>query len=124
MHTYRNDNDMMINRKKSKVMTFNPGRRKTDFKPCITFEGHNLDNVEQQRILGLIISSDMNFQANTDAICARAAKKLWICRRLKQIGANINELKDVYCKQVRAHLENLVPVWHSFLTVVICSSEV
>ena len=39
-------------------------------------------------------------------------------RRLKQLGANREELLDVYIKQVRSVLELAVPVWHSSITLV------
>ena len=37
-------------------------------------------------------------------------------RRLKNIGANIQELLDVYTKQVRCVLEIAVPAWEPGLT--------
>ena len=37
-------------------------------------------------------------------------------RRLKNLGANEEELLDVYIKQVRSVLELAVPVWHPGLT--------
>ena len=37
-------------------------------------------------------------------------------RRLKNLGANMEDLLDVYCKQIRSLLEFAVPVWNSSLT--------
>ena len=36
---------------------------------------------------------------------ARANKKLWFLRRLKALGANKDDLKEVYIKQIRSILE-------------------
>ena len=47
---------------------------------------------------------------------AKGYKRLWILRRLKNLGASIADLLDVYCKQVRSILEFGVPVWHSGIT--------
>ena len=47
----------------------------------------------------------------------RANKKLWFLRRLKALGADDEDLKDVYVKQIRSILEYGVPVWHSSLTI-------
>ena len=47
----------------------------------------------------------------------RANKKLWFLRRLKALGADDEDLKDVYIKQIRSILEYAVPVWHSSLTI-------
>ena len=46
----------------------------------------------------------------------RSNSKLWILRRLNNLGANRDELKDIYFKQIRSILEFAVPVWHSSLT--------
>ena len=52
-------------------------------------------------------------QTNTQ----RIYKRLWMLRRPKQLGANSDELFDVFIKQVRSVLELAVPVWHSNITV-------
>ena len=46
----------------------------------------------------------------------RANKKLWCLKRLKRLGANTQDLLDVYCKQIRSILEFGAPVWHPNLT--------
>ena len=46
----------------------------------------------------------------------KANKKLWMIQRIKQKGANLEDMKDVYCKQVRSILEFGVPTWHSRIT--------
>ena len=46
----------------------------------------------------------------------KAYKKLWIMRRLKKLGANEEELKDIYIKQVRSVLELAVPAWQGAIT--------
>ena len=47
---------------------------------------------------------------------AKGYKRIWILRRLKNLGATDEGLKDVYIKQIRAILEYAVPVWHSNIT--------
>ena len=43
-------------------------------------------------------------------------KRLWIVRRLKEHGANIKDMVEVYTKQIRPVLEFSVPVWHPSIT--------
>ena len=45
-------------------------------------------------------------------------KRLWIIRRLKHLGAQQDDLLDVYTKQVRSVLELAVPAWHGAITLV------
>ena len=46
----------------------------------------------------------------------RAYNKLWMIKRLIRQGANLEDLTDIYVKQVRSILEFGVPVWNSGLT--------
>ena len=76
-----------------------------------------LEVVEEIRLLGVIVRSDLSWRSNTKAICQKAYARLWILRRLKPIGATIEELIDVYDKQIRCVVEFAAPVWTSGLTV-------
>ena len=53
---------------------------------------------------------------NTLYISKKAYSRLWLLRRLKNIGASRDEMIDVYQKQVRPILELAVPAWHPALT--------
>ena len=68
-------------------------------------------------MLGLVIRSDMRWCDNTNYICQKGYKRLWILRRLRGLGASSNEMLDVYFKQVRSVLELAVPVWQPALTI-------
>ena len=73
--------------------------------------------MEQSKLLGLVLTSDLSWGPNTNYITGRAYSKLWLLRRLKQIGAKTGELIDVYNKQVRSVLEFAVPVWAGSVTL-------
>ena len=112
---YASRNEMKINYKKTKTMLFNPCTS-LDFMPNLELGGHELELVEEMKLLGLVITSDMKWAANTDYIVKRGYKKLWLMRRLKELGANQDELKDIYIKQVRSLLELAVPAWHGAIS--------
>ena len=69
-----------------------------------------------QQLEGVTIRSDLKWSSNTADIVQRAANKLWVLRRLKNFGANTEELIDLYSKHCRSILEFAVPVWHSSIT--------
>ena len=75
-----------------------------------------MEVVSHIKLVGVILSNDMRWKQNTDYICQKANKKLWILRRLKQYELDPFNIFDVYCKEVRSLLELAVPVWHSGLT--------
>ena len=63
---YAITNEMEINTKKSKIMIFNPRRRKTDFLPEIKLGDHKLEVVDEFKLLGVILRSDFSWKSNTD----------------------------------------------------------
>ena len=115
--SFTNDNEMVINCKKTKVMLFNSGK-KYDFQPEISgADGNVLDVEEEFKLLGVKIQSNMKWYANTQYITARAYSRLWMLRNLKRFGASSQDLIDVYQKQCRSVLEMAVPAWSPGLTI-------
>ena len=112
---YANTNEMKINLKKTKVMLFNPCSS-LDFQPNIELDNHQLEIVEEMRLLGVHIRSDMKWHTNTEQMVKKAYKRLWIIRRLKSLGVAKRDLVDIYEKHVRCVLELAVPAWHGSIT--------
>ena len=113
---YAVDNEMKINNKKTKLILFNPAKS-LDFMPQFEIGGNEIELVEEMRVLGLIIRSDLKWSSNTESMVVKGYKRLWMLRRLKQYGANSEELLDVFIKQIRSVLELAVPVWQSSITM-------
>ena len=110
-------NNMKLNYKKTKLMVFNPCKS-LEFNPEMEIEGNTLEVVEEMRLLGLTIRSDMRWTSNTNNMVKKASKRLWILRRLKYLGANSNDLLEVYNKQIRCVLELAVPAWQGGVSQV------
>ena len=108
---------MKINPKKTKAMLFN-SKIKSDFQPVICLrDGNVLEVVDEFKLLGIIITSDMKWNQNTKHMIKKAYKRMWMLKRLKNLGASKNQLKITYIQQVRSVLEMAVPVWHPGLTI-------
>ena len=75
---------MKLNYKKTKVIVFNPCRS-IDFMPEISIDDHELEVVDEIRLLGLILRSDMKWTSNTENMVKKANKRLWMLRRLKNL---------------------------------------
>ena len=109
-------NKMVINKKKSKLISFNKSR-KWDFPPELKFsDGTIIEFTTDMKIVGVILSENLSWFKNTQYICDKARQKLWILRRMLQYNLGIETMFDVYTKEVRSILELAVPVWHSGLT--------
>ena len=114
---YTNTHKMKVNSEKSKVMLFNSAK-KYDFMPKLSLDPKtDLIVVESCKLLGVVLQSNLKWNENTDYICSRAYDRIWMLRRLKNLGATNEELVDVYNKQVRSCLEMAVAVWSPALTL-------
>ena len=113
---YSDEHQMKINHEKTKVIMFNTARA-YDCTPNLSLQNNTaLDVVEQIRLLGVEVRSDLSWRSNTLVICQKAYSRMWMLRRLKPLGASYEELVDVYEKQIRCVTEFACPVWTSGLT--------
>jgi hypothetical protein len=111
LQCYTEEHKMAINDQKTKTMICNT-RRKLDVMPELTTAGgENIEVVEEMKIVGYIMRSDMKTSSNTKYITKRAYSRMWIVRRLKALGASHEELLDVLQKQVLSVLYLGAPAW-------------
>ena len=106
----------ILNPIKTKTMILNP-LLKYDVLPLISTErGQVLEVVEEHKILGHMIRSDLKTISNTEYICKRAFKRMWILRRLKSLGCQNVELLEVLQQQIISICEVGVPFWGPMIT--------
>lgn len=109
-------NNLVINKKKTKVMLFNKSR-KLDFPPEVQFSNSiPIEYITETKLVGVVLSENLTWHKNTLYICQKARGKLWLLRRMVKLGLDIYQMFNVYCKEVRSILELAVPVWHPGLT--------
>ena len=60
-----------------------------------------------------MITSDLKWKTNTEYMCKNAFRQLWLLKRLRNMGASVDTLLDVYEKQIRCKVEFAVPAWAS-----------
>ena len=106
---------MQLIHSKSKIMIFNQARIR-DFMPEVRVEGNTLDVVDEVKLLGVVITRDLKWTKNTESICKTAYSRMWMIRRLKELGADEMDLKEVFEKQIRSVLEFGTPVYTAGLT--------
>jgi hypothetical protein len=116
LRVFANERQMIINTKKSSVMKFSKSRTK-DFPVEMKLDHSFLEVKSKVRILGVILTSDLRWNSNTEFMCKKAFKNIWMLRRMKALKMDPFTILDYYFKEIRVHLELAVPVWHSGLTV-------
>ena len=116
LNVYAENHLMSVNHLKTKVMLFSR-HRKYDFLPEMQLiQNSNIEVVEEMKIVGFILRSDMKTISNTNYIIGKAYGRMWIICRLKALGASRTRLLDVLQKQVLSVLHLAVPAWDCFLT--------
>ena len=108
--------DMKLNLGKTKVIPFN-FTRKYDFVPDFSLDGAPLEVVYETKLLGLTVTSDCKWDANSKNIVKKGNSRLWFLRRLKVLGASQETLLDLYKLFCRSVLEFGAPVWSGALTI-------
>ena len=103
LQVYAGQNEMTIHHQKSKVMLFNTAKT-NDLSPEIIVGNETIDVVNQMKLLGVKVSTDLKWHSDTEFITKKVHCKLWLIRRLKLFGANHNELLDVHYSKLGALL--------------------
>ena len=117
LHSYTIENLIKINVNKTKIMLFNTSKS-YDFPPELSLPTSStyLHVVEQTRLLGLQISTDLRWADHTRYICKKANARLWMLRRMKVLNIEPEIILDFYFKEIRSILEMGCQIFHSGLT--------
>ena len=115
INQWTKDHKMKLNSKKTKSMVFN-FTNKYQFRTRMKVDNEIIETVENTKLLGTVISSDLKWDLNTNRIVKRAYAKMELLRKLSGFGAPISDLKNIYVTFVRTQCEQSSCVWHSGLT--------
>ena len=87
------------------------------FKTRITLDGSMLDCIDQIRLLGIELKSDLTRKSNTASIIKKAFGRMSLLRKLVGFGAQKDDLVLIYILFIRSLLEYCSEVWHSSITI-------
>ena len=107
---------MVLNSSKTKCLPFNMSRTK-DFMPELSVEKDTyLEVIYSLKLVGLVITSDLCWQAHVNYTITRVNKVLWQLTRFKQLGASTEKLVVFYILKIRCILMFGSACFHSALT--------
>ena len=106
---------MVLNPKKTKHMIVN-FCSSYKFKTRIEVENSLVDQVNQTKLLGVIISDDMSWNENTRELVKKAYKRMIILRKLQEFKVDRKDLVKIYFQFIRSAVEQSSVVWSSSLT--------
>ena len=108
-------NLMKLNVDKCNYMIFS--RSKTEFSTRLALNYITIDSVEEQKILGIWLSTYMDWERNCQELCSKAYSRIHMLTKLKYVGTKKEDLINIYILFIRSLLEYCSVVWHSSLTV-------
>ena len=106
---------MIINENKCNVITFNFSHFNTA-PQNLTLNDKVIKPVNTIKLLGVYLTNDLKWTANTNNICSKVNQRLYIISKLKHFGLQIEELITAWRSIIRPITEYAVPLWHSGLT--------
>ena len=106
---------MIINENKCNVITFNFSHFNTA-PQNLTLNDKVIKPVNTIKLLGVFLTNDLKWTANTNNICSKVNQRLYIISKLKHFGLQIEELITAWRSIIRPITEYAVPLWHSGLT--------
>ena len=111
----KSSNGCNINESKSNYTVFT--KSTSDFRTRLKINGSKIDHLEETKLLGVWLTSDLKGKKNTDVICKKAFARMSMLTKLKYVGTQRADLLDVYTIFIRSLVEYCAVCWHSSLTV-------
>jgi len=108
---YCMEHKMKINPKKCKEMDINFMKNSVTALRPLRIGYNEVGRVRTYKILGVIISDDLKWNAHVEYVIANAAKRLYALRLLKRAGVMPKDILKVYLCNVRSVLEYAAQVW-------------
>ena len=106
---------MALNEEKCKYMVFNY-TRKYQFSTRLFLNQKKLDEVDECRLLGVILTNDLSFEKNTEKIVKNAYSRMIMLRKLSEFCIPTEDMLNIYILYIRSAAEQSCVVWHSSLT--------
>jgi len=83
----------------------------------ISINGEGIQSVEQYKYLGTVLDRNLNFSANTDALCKKGQQRLHCLRKLRSFNVD----KTLMCMFYRSYIESCISYslmcWFNSLSV-------
>ena len=112
---WTDSNKMVLNIKKTKNMIIN-FTNNYQFTTSLNIKGQSLEIVNEHKVLGTWLSSDLKWDLNTDKIVKSANIAMKKLQSASKFVKDRNILKQIYMIYIRSILEKSAAVWHSSLT--------
>ena len=90
--------------------------KKHQFTTSLQLNNAPIEIIDEAKLLGLYISSDMRWNLNTKKIVQGANMRMKLLQTAAKYTSSIGDLKAIYYSKIRSKLEYASNVWHSGLS--------
>ena len=111
---WTDSNLMRINTKKSNYIIFTSS--KANFGTRLTLNDQLLDRVDEIKVVGVWLQSDLKWGKNTKELTRKAFCRVSMITKSKYAGVGREDLIDIYILFIKSVVEYCAVVWHSRLT--------
>ena len=115
IQTWTETNKMKLNVDKSKVMIFN-FTEDYQFATRLYIEDVLMETINQTKLLGTIVQSDLKWSENTTMIVKKGYQRMLILQKLYAFNIPDEDLVQIYILYIRSILEQNCQVWHYSIT--------
>ena len=112
---WTDQNLMELNVKKTQGMVFNFSKN-YQFTTDILLKNQRIEIVKQAKLLGLILTSDLKWDENTNYLVKDANRRMLMLRAAAKFTSDKQVLKQIYYSRIRCKLEQSAAVWSTSLT--------
>ena len=112
---WTSQHQMKLNAKKTNYMIFNFSKDH-QFNTRLKVDDQLIEQVHQTKLLGVTISDDLKWHANTKELVQRCYKRMIILRNLYSFAIPMPDLVNIYCLYIRSVAEQSSVVWSSSIT--------
>ena len=114
--SWSNNNTMKLNCTKTKEMVVCFSRRMPAV-ASICIGDVPVERVKHFKLLSVIVSADLTWQAHADHLTARGSQRLYLLRILRRAGVSPSDVVATCRAIIRPTLEYACQAWHTGLTV-------
>ena len=103
-----------LNESKCKELRISFSKSENTLEP-VTINDTNIEVVPSAKLLGVMISNDLKWNAHVEMICKKVSARLYFLRQLNRAKVPTNDLLCFYTTCIRPVVEYACPVFHTAL---------
>ena len=115
IQNWTSEQKMKINEKKTKLMIFNETYN-YQFSTRIYIKDILLDIIQETKLLGIVLTSNLDWKENTSMIIKKSYSRMEILRKLFKFNVPIADFLTIYIIYIRSYLEQSCVVWHASIS--------